>query len=278
MKTPIHISIHPGTRIKVLLDQDKQVVIDQLVKLNSNFSKLKNPVLRNLFASRVTIADACKIAHCKVEDFLQLMSEIGFSISSEPSESPLLIDQKVIDFSRQANVFKLDARSYLENNQDPLKDILAIVNKMVPGERFELINSFEPTPLISLLTEKGFSYDVEAMNEDLVMTRFERNDTTTIAADLPVVSITEHDQSLFNKVLSGFKPEQITYIDVRDLEMPKPMLLIIENVDQLPSGGLLYIYHKKVPVFLLPELNKRGMAFLLNHQSASAVDMLIYRS
>ena len=277
MKTAKQISIHAGTRIKTLLDEDSQGVIDELVKLNTNFSKLKNPILRKLFAGRVTIADACKIAKCEVDDFLNRMKKIGFLITATPVEQ-LPVIQKGIDFSRNAVVFELDVRPYLKNNQDPLKEILVVINKLRPGERLKLTNTFEPIPLIGLLTDKGFSYDMEHIDEDTVITWFEKHQPGDITPELTSVPQTDSDQQMFDIVLARFKREQIRYIDVRHLQMPQPMLLILENMDTLPADGLLYIYHKKVPVFLLPELNKRGIVFLLNHKSAFEVDMLIYKS
>ena len=277
MKTVKQISIHSGTRIKVLLDEDKQGVIDELIKLNRNFSKLRNPILRNLFASRVTIADACKIANCKVEDFLSRMSDIGFLTTVTPVALSSWVGHKGIDFSLTTTVLELDARTYLENNQDPLKEILAMVNKMAPGERLKITNTFEPTPLISLLIEKGFTYDVEFVNDQVVITWFEKHLSGSTVPEIPITQA-DNDQQLFNMALERFKPTQIRYIDVRGLQMPEPMLLIIENIDTLPADGLLYVYHKKVPVFLLPELNKRGMSFLLHHKSAEELDMLIYKS
>jgi uncharacterized protein (DUF2249 family) len=277
MKAANLISIHSGTRIKTLLDADKHGVIEALVILNSNFAKLKNPVLRSLFASRVTIADACRIAHCQEEDFLESMRQLGFQTTTAPPEQAVPAGKKNFDFNRPVSVFELDARSFLVQDQDPLKAILGIVNKMAPGERLRITNTFEPTPLISLLTEKGFSYDIEYIKEDLVVTWFEKHDTTTVVTEVTPVPAGEADQVVFNSVLAKFTPAQLTYIDVRDLEMPQPMLLILENIDKLPSGGALYVYHKKVPVLLLPELEKQGMAFSLYHRSAAAVDMLIYR-
>ncbi|WP_449436878.1 DUF1858 domain-containing protein [Pedobacter steynii] len=63
------MNINLNTRIKALLDVDREKVIESLVKINSNFSKLRNPVLRNLLARRVTIAEACKMAKCNPNVF-----------------------------------------------------------------------------------------------------------------------------------------------------------------------------------------------------------------
>lgn len=79
-------SINSKTKIKQLLETNQPLVTGTLIKLNKNFSKLRNPVLRNLFASRITIADACKISGCTLPDFMASMKQIGFSLSSEESD------------------------------------------------------------------------------------------------------------------------------------------------------------------------------------------------
>ena len=278
MKTANQVNIHAGTRIKTLLDVDSQGVINELVKLNLHFSKLKNPVLRRLFASRVTIADACKIANCKVDDFLDSMSRIGFVMITAVPAVQSASQHHGIDFSRNTNVVELDARPYLKNNQDPLKEILVIVNKLHIGDRLKVTNTFEPVPLISLLTDKEFSYVVEYIDEATVITWFEKLHAGDVTPEFASIPQTVDDQEVFDMVLRRFKSDKIRYIDVRELQMPQPMLLILENMETLPADHLLFVYHKKVPVFLLPELQKKGMTFLLNHKSADQVDMLIYLS
>lgn len=74
--------INEQTRIKDLLNFNQEDVIDALVKLNKNFGKLRNPVLRKIFAGRVNIADACKIAHAQVSDFMAAMQHIGFTVGA----------------------------------------------------------------------------------------------------------------------------------------------------------------------------------------------------
>jgi len=263
------------TRIKELLDIDQVGVIAALVKLNSNFSKLKNPILRNLLARRVTISDACKIARCDVTSFLDTMEQIGFVIDRKISEkysSPVI----GIDFSRQAVVYELDVRPSLDKNEDPLKEILKIAGKLGKGERLKIINSFEPSPLISLLGEKGFLCHTDVIDSKMFLTWFEKKDDDLYSDDLLVEEPGQDDKVLFDEILSHFVSEKITYIDVRNLEMPKPMVQIMERIEKMAKDELLYVYHKKVPVFLLPELNKRGLAYIIHQYSASRSDVLIY--
>lgn len=47
-------------------------------------------------------------------------------------------------------------------------------------------------------------------------------------------------------------------VDVRELSMPMPMMMILGKLDDLPEGHALFAHHKRIPVFLLPELEERG--------------------
>lgn len=273
------IIISPKTRIKVLLDADQQGVMSSLIELNSGFSRLHNSMLRNLLAPRVSIADACRITGCGVEEFLASMTVLGFTIDEALLSNDVTQDSphQQIDFSRGTKVTVLDVRPYLEKKEDPLKVILTQVNRLGNGERIKIINTFEPVPLIDLLVDKGFLYHSDRIEEKLFATWFEKRDTTTTTVEIPVSRQSLYEEDLFNRTRDRFAPEKIRYIDVRQLEMPQPMLLITENVETLADDELLYVYHKKVPVFLLPELEKRGMRFLFNHMGEGNVEMLIYK-
>lgn len=267
------MKINLNTRIKALLDENREPVINSLVKLNSNFSKLRNPILRNLLARRVTIAEACKIAKCNPADFLNSMKAIGFVVDEAMNE-PIAKKGNAIDFSRQTAVFELDVRPFLTKDQDPLKEILKRVNQLGVGERLKIINTFEPIPLINLLADKGFLYATETVNDELIITWFEKTAQESTAIDEPQEIAQQHT---FNKVFNQFQPDKIKYIDVRKLEMPQPLLRIMEQIENLNADELLYVYHKKTPVFLLPELRKKGLTFLLNQKATDQFDMLIYK-
>ena len=250
-----------------------------LLELNPGFSRLHNPILRNLLAPRVSIADACRITGCAVAEFLACMAVLGFTIDEAFLRNNVAQDSahQKIDFSRGTKVTVLDVRPYLEKKQDPLKVILAGVNKLGNGERIKIINTFEPVPLIDLLVDKGFLYHTDRIEEKLVATWFEKRDTSNGAVEIPVLRQSLHEEDVFNRMRDQFAPEKIRYIDVRELEMPQPMLLIMENMKTLADDELLYIYHKKVPVFLLPELESRGMKYLFNPIGEGNVEMLIYK-
>lgn len=265
------------TTIKELLDEDKDRVINALVKLNSNFSKLRNPVLRNLMAKRVTIADVCKMAGCTLHDFMTNMQNLGFGIGSEETADSVTVKVNP-GVKKSSNFVELDVRPILAENHDPLKTILSTINNLQGNEGLKLINSFEPIPLIHLLAERGFTHFVVKPDNSTVITYFNR---IIPGPEINIDSLDrEYATSLesFDLVLKKFGPDRVKYIDVRSLEMPGPMITILENLKSLKDDVALFVYHKKRPAFLLPELESKGYKYLFKDTEGTGVNMLIFKS
>ncbi len=66
-------------------------------------------------------------------------------------------------------------------------------------------------------------------------------------------------------------------MDVRNLEMPLPMMTILEAIENLPGDYALFVYHKRIPVFLLPELASKGFEYRINEISNGEVHLLIFK-
>jgi len=66
-------------------------------------------------------------------------------------------------------------------------------------------------------------------------------------------------------------------VDVRQLEMPLPMHTILEALGTLPAEKALFVYHKRIPVFLLPELEERNLSYRIKEISETEVHLLIYK-
>ena len=265
------------TTIKELLDEDKDEVINALVKLNSNFSKLRNPVLRNLMAKRVTIAEACKMAGCTLQDFMTDMQNIGFDIGTEDAAAPVTVKESPA-IKKSRSFVELDVRPILAENRDPLKTILATINNLRGDEGLKLVNTFEPVPLIHLLSERGFTHFVVKPDNSTVITYFNR---IIPGPEVNIDSLDgEYATSLesFDTTLRQFGPDRVKYIDVRSLEMPGPMLTILETLKSLKDDVALFVYHKKRPAFLLPELESKGYKYLFKDTEGAGVNMLIFKS
>ncbi|MHB1277524.1 MAG: DUF1858 domain-containing protein [Bacteroidia bacterium] len=71
--------------------------------------------------------------------------------------------------------------------------------------------------------------------------------------------------------------DRLETLDVRALEMPQPMIRILFALESLPENKALFVYHKRIPVFLLPELKERNMDYRIKTINEGEVNMLIFR-
>lgn len=60
--------------------------------------------------------------------------------------------------------------------------------------------------------------------------------------------------------------------------MPLPMLTILEALENLPEDKALFVYHKRIPVFLLPELAERKFDYRIKEISDGEVHLLIFKA
>jgi hypothetical protein len=135
-----------------------------------------------------------------------------------------------------------------------------------------VINSFELVPLIRILKDKGYAIAVSKKQPGLVCTYITKTRETVslieTCAKMPV------DEELFEKVL-GHYSLRFTELDVRQMEMPEPMITILNELEDLQKGEALYVRHRKIPVYLLPELKERNFSYVFK-QMESDVIILIY--
>ena len=136
----------------------------------------------------------------------------------------------------------------------------------------KIVNTFEPTPLIRLLEKQGFESYVDLVEKNLIETYFYRNK--------PAESL-QQDTSAgvnndWNLLLKQFENRMIE-IDVRHLEMPGPMMTILEELEKLGPDKALYVHHKRIPVFLLSELKDRNFEYRINEISESELFLLIFK-
>jgi hypothetical protein len=269
--------INQHTRIASLLRYNPEA-LEAIVSLSPGFKKLRNPILRKLMAGRTSIAMASKIGGCKPEDFFNVLQPIGFipeDVSSEVKQAPVSDMPDFLKKITPENISTLDVRPLLKEGKDPLKVIRQSVNDLKQAQVFKLVNSFEPVPLIELLEKQGFQSYVNVIDTDLVESYFYR--TGEEAADDREDVIATDD---WDTVLNRFEG-RLHKIDVRHLEMPLPMITILETLETLEkekSADALYVHHKRVPVFLLSALRERNFDFRMNKISESEVYLLIFKA
>lgn len=260
--------IHQNTKIGAIL-KHHPAALDAIVRISPKFEKLRNPILRKLMAGRASIAMASKIGGCRVEDFYIQLAPLGFEIDTHiPADTTA--QQEIpafIQSLKEEDLVVLDVRPVIASGEDPLSLILQTIKTIQTGQVLKIVNTFEPTPLMILLKKQGFDAYAAQINEDLVETWFYK---TTAQADIKIQT------GNWEAILLQFK-DHIQTIDVRALQMPLPMHTILESLDTLEEQQALFVYHKRIPVFLLPELAQRGFEYRAKKMAPDEVHLLIFR-
>jgi len=261
------------TLITELLKVEKDAVIRQLTQLNPNFSRLKNPVFRNTLARMVTIESACKMAGCEISAFLDAMRQIGFIVQDEAVQSDHAPTQ--VPSSQRAFDQELDVRPILAQKLDPIKIILQSIDTLKEGHTLKLIAPFEPIPLIHMLNSKGYTHEVE-QEAGSVITYFWKDPNALRSQKMPANTQASPIETDFESLALKYKGRLRT-IDVRNLEMPQPMIMILENLQEMQDNEALFVYHKKLPVYLLPHLQERGYEHSTQPTEDGKMNLIIYK-
>jgi uncharacterized protein (DUF2249 family) len=268
------MTINVNTKIASLIKEDKRA-LEAIVSLSPKFTKLRNPVLRKVIAGRTSIAMAAKMGGCTTNDFFNKMEPLGFQIDKTTIQ--VKEDNKnkpVPDFLKNIDprkIIELDVRPLIESGNDPLKVIMQKVRSLHESEALKIINSFEPTPLLKLLEKQGYETYVEDVNADVVNSYFYRRTNKPVQEQE-----IENNSFGWDEKLETFKDRLVT-IDVREMEMPLPMHTILDATNSLPNDKALFVYHKRIPVFLLPELVERKFSYRIKEITEGEVHLLIYK-
>jgi hypothetical protein len=263
--------INVRTKISYLL-KESPGALEAIISISPKFNKLRNPILRKLMASRTSIANACKIGGCQVNDFFEKLKPLGFEIDETvaPETQEKAPRPEFMDHISAENLAVLDVRAMLDAGKDPFKLIMEKINNLKEKQVLQLINSFEPTPLIQILEKKNFQTYVEAIDPNLVHTYFFNPKGVELAS--ATTTNTQEDWALKLKKIG----DNLATIDVRQLEAPLPMLTILDELEKLGPEKALYVYHKRIPVFLLPELREKNYDYLIKEISDGEVHLLIF--
>lgn len=268
------IKINANTKIAAILKENSNA-LEAIVSIDPKFEKLRIPLLRKVLASRTSIAMASKMAGCQVQDFFNKLQPLGFEIDAEtlaiveekrelPDFVTSLAKEQIIDF---------DVREVLASGKDPLTLIMDKIKTVKAGQALKIINTFEPVPLIIMLEKKGYEVFADVINTDLVETYFyKKSDKSSVKTESA-----KNTSTNFEEEVSRFG-ENLVKVDVRELPMPQPMHTILGELETLPAETALYVHHKRIPVFLLPELVEMKFEYRIKEISDGDVRLLIYKS
>jgi uncharacterized protein (DUF2249 family) len=266
------MTINANTKISALLKQNP-AALEAIISISPRFNKLRNPVLRKLMASRTTINMASKIGGCTPDDFFEKLSPLGFKADKDILAEET-IHGEIPDFMKRAfplQITELDVRPVIESGKDPLLLIREKLKQLQPNGILKLVNTFEPVPLILLMEKQGYETFVETTGDNIVNTYFHARGELR-----PDTEVKASAKWGWDELQERFSNHLIT-IDVRSLEMPLPMLTILEKLEHITTKNALFVYHKRIPVFLLPELEERKFDYRLKELGDDEVHMLIFK-
>ena len=266
--------INADTKIAPILKQNSNA-LEAIVSISKRFEKLRNPLLRKVMAGRTTLAMASRFGGCRLDDFYEKLEPLGFEIDRHTKpveENTKAVPQFMHSISKE-KIKELDVRHVIDSGRDPLNIIMQKLTTIESGEVLKIINSFEPTPLMMLLQKRGFESYADKIREGLVETYFYKSSKEN-QHEIETSAVPPKDWDQLQKKYAG----KIQTIDVRHLPMPQPMITVLEALDSIPKDTALYIYHKRIPVFLLPELEQRGFEHRIKEITDGEVHLLIFRS
>ncbi len=148
---------------------------------------------------------------------------------------------------------ELDVRPTLRNGGEPFQEIMQAIASLVPGQGLKLYATFKPVPLFSVLKSKGFSNEARELgNGDWEVLFLPAEGAAETAHPAPAATPAA-DSSAW--------PAPVQELDNRDLDPPEPMVRTLAATEAMQQGEVLCALLCREPVFLLPELAKRGHAW-----------------
>jgi len=162
---------------------------------------------------------------------------------------------------------ELDVRPMLRAGEEPFQAIMDAVGALLPGQSLRLIAPFRPVPLFSVMANRGYAASDRALGDggwEVVFSPVAPPD------DSEGVAIGSSPSAVFWGI-------PVLELDLCELEPPEPMVRILEALESLQPGDVLFALLLREPVFLFPELAKREHEWAGNFDAAGTTYRLLIR-
>lgn len=158
---------------------------------------------------------------------------------------------------------ELDVRPMLKAGVEPFQVIMSAVDGLDRGQGLRLLAPFKPAPLFSVMERKGFRYDVDELGGGDYEIRFYPLAATVVGSD-------EVDAA-------DDWPEPARSFDFSELDPPQPMVRILAELEAIAPGEVLFAVLSREPLFLFPELKKRGHQWVGNYDKSGTAFRIMVR-
>jgi uncharacterized protein (DUF2249 family) len=131
---------------------------------------------------------------------------------------------------------------------EPFGEIMAAVSALTPGQGLRLYATFKPTPLLHVLGSKGFTSETKELEGGEWEVLFSPSGAP--ATNAAPAKAAAPDNTAWS--------EPLIELDNRELDPPEPMVRILATVEAMKPGEVMTALLRREPLFLFPELAKRG--------------------
>lgn len=255
-------------KVSDVLARDESLV-EVFTRHAPHFAKLRNRAMRRVMARLVTVEQAARTANIPAERLVRdLNAALGLADDASSGGVVQLTPHAVAApgerHPQNAPVIELDVRDDLRAGREPFSRIMSAIGRLRQGDVLRLRAIFEPVPLVTVLAKRGFAHEVAAHAADDWSVWFWRP-----AATLPEPTV---DPRLFDGVDDVPQDdERTTFLDVRGLSPPEPLLRTLVALESLAVGHTLVQINNRVPQFLLPSLAERGYSWEIDESRPDRV-------
>ena len=158
---------------------------------------------------------------------------------------------------------ELDVRPILAEGGEPFQAIMAAVESLAPGQGLTLLAPFKPQPLFTVMERKGFLHQVSELEGGDFEVRFMPRATEVLASE----DIEDGDEW----------PEPVRAFDFSELDPPQPMVRILSELETMSPGEVMFAVLAREPLFLFPELTKRGHKWAGNYDNTGTAFRIMVR-
>ena len=159
---------------------------------------------------------------------------------------------------------ELDVRPILRNGGEPFQAIMAAVSSLSPGEGLKLFATFRPQPLFSVMDSRGFDHEVTELDGGDFEVRFTpRDEGVTFSPDA---------------ASPDYWAEPSIELDLTELDPPEPMVRILAELEKLEASEVLFALLSREPLFLFPELTKRGHQWAGNFDETGTIFRIMIKA
>ena len=246
--------------------------VNKLKELNTDFQKLHIWTIEKYASSGVDVKDFAKIGKMPVNVFLKQIENLGFEVEYETNPSDNQTETQDVN-EDNLNIVSLDVRPTIASGSDPFGIIMEAIDKLQDDETLKIINVFVPIPLVNVLKGRGFKSWTNTISDKEYHTFFTKAD---LSKETKTIERKEETEGSFDDKLKSYG-DKVKEIDVRHLEMPEPMVTILEELENLPDDYVLFVNHKKVPQFLLPELKTRNYQWMYKDIEPGYVLFIVFK-